>query len=78
LCADGGLTSYQRVFASWLHFLRFRRDERIWQDRATESTGRLQRTQVARIWENEHFLPPDLPFATLGSSSPSLRPAYRF
>ncbi|QGZ61165.1 type VI secretion system Vgr family protein [Paraburkholderia acidisoli] len=32
LGADSGLTSYQIVFASWLHFLRFRSDARIWQD----------------------------------------------
>jgi type VI secretion system secreted protein VgrG len=37
LGADGGLTSYQLVFASWLHFLRFRRDERIWQDRPADA-----------------------------------------
>ena len=32
LGSDGGLTSYQVSFASWLHFLRFRHDARIWQD----------------------------------------------
>ena len=32
LGSDGGLTSYQVAFACWLHFLRFRRDARIWQD----------------------------------------------
>jgi type VI secretion system secreted protein VgrG len=32
LGSDGGLTSYQISFACWLHFLRFRRDARIWQD----------------------------------------------
>ncbi|MGK8202840.1 type VI secretion system Vgr family protein [Burkholderia cenocepacia] len=32
LGSDGGLTSYQLEFSSWLHFLRFRKDARIWQD----------------------------------------------
>lgn len=32
LGADGGLTGYQLEFASWLHFLKFRKDARIWQD----------------------------------------------
>lgn len=32
LGSDGGVTSYQLEFASWLHFLRFRKDARIWQD----------------------------------------------
>ncbi|WP_321955138.1 type VI secretion system Vgr family protein [Paraburkholderia bannensis] len=32
LGSEGGLTSYQICFASWMHFLRFRSDRRIWQD----------------------------------------------
>ncbi|MEQ5841058.1 type VI secretion system tip protein VgrG [Paraburkholderia acidicola] len=32
LGADGGLTSYQLGCASWMHFLRFRRDQKYWQD----------------------------------------------
>ncbi|PQV47493.1 type VI secretion system Vgr family protein [Paraburkholderia sp. BL21I4N1] len=36
LGSDGGLTSYQIVFASWMHFLRFRKDARIWQDRPVD------------------------------------------
>ncbi|WP_322104445.1 type VI secretion system Vgr family protein [Paraburkholderia sp. J41] len=32
LGSDGGLTSYQLGFACWMHFLRFRKDARIWQD----------------------------------------------
>ncbi|QGZ66081.1 type VI secretion system Vgr family protein [Paraburkholderia acidisoli] len=37
LGADGGLTSYQLAFASWLHFLKFRKDARIWQDQTAEA-----------------------------------------
>ncbi|WP_322059193.1 type VI secretion system Vgr family protein [Paraburkholderia sp. J63] len=37
LGADGGLTSYQLQFASWLHFLRFRKDARIWQDKSADT-----------------------------------------
>ncbi|MFX1766899.1 type VI secretion system Vgr family protein [Paraburkholderia sp. A1RI-2L] len=33
LGADGGLVHTQLEFASWLHFLRFRKDARIWQDK---------------------------------------------
>ncbi|QQJ96411.1 type VI secretion system tip protein VgrG [Burkholderia ambifaria] len=36
LGADGGLVSYQLAYASWLHFLRFRKDARIWQDRSAD------------------------------------------
>nr|WP_269504304.1 type VI secretion system Vgr family protein [Burkholderia sp. IMCC1007] len=36
LGSDGGLTSYQLEFASWLHFLRFRKDARIWQETAVD------------------------------------------
>lgn len=36
LGADGGLVSYQMAFTSWLHFLRFRKDARIWQDRSAD------------------------------------------
>ncbi|MEW6341960.1 MAG: type VI secretion system tip protein TssI/VgrG [Pseudomonadota bacterium] len=32
LGSEGGLTSYQISFASWMNFLKFRRDQRIWQD----------------------------------------------
>lgn len=37
LGADGGLTSYQLEFASWQHFLRFRKDARIWQDKSADA-----------------------------------------
>ncbi|WP_321888801.1 type VI secretion system Vgr family protein [Paraburkholderia bannensis] len=33
LGSEGSLTSYQISFASWMSFLKFRRDMRIWQDR---------------------------------------------
>ncbi|MCA8065212.1 type VI secretion system Vgr family protein [Burkholderia sp. AU38729] len=36
LGSDSGLTHYQIVFASFLHFLRFRRDQRIWQDKSAD------------------------------------------
>ena len=36
LGADGNLTSYQLEFSSWAHFLKFRRDQRHWQDRAAD------------------------------------------
>ncbi|WP_322065636.1 type VI secretion system Vgr family protein [Burkholderia ubonensis] len=36
LGADGSLTAYQLVFASWLHFLKFRSDMRYWQDKAAD------------------------------------------
>lgn len=36
LGSDGGLTTYQLSFASWMHFLKFRRDQRIWQDRTVD------------------------------------------
>nr|WKF60150.1 Actin cross-linking toxin VgrG1 [Paraburkholderia busanensis] len=36
LGSDSGLTSYQIAFASWMHFLRFRKDARIWQDRSAD------------------------------------------
>ncbi|PRY06121.1 type VI secretion system Vgr family protein [Paraburkholderia sp. BL25I1N1] len=36
LGSDSGLTSYQIGFASWMHFLRFRKDARIWQDRPAD------------------------------------------
>jgi type VI secretion system secreted protein VgrG len=32
LGSDGELTSYQIGFSCWLHFLRFRRDARVWQN----------------------------------------------
>jgi type VI secretion system secreted protein VgrG len=36
LGADGHLTSYQLGFSSWMHFLRFRRDQRHWQSKAAD------------------------------------------
>ena len=36
LGSNGGLTTYQLGFASWMHFLKFRRDQRIWQDRTAD------------------------------------------
>ncbi|WP_175947803.1 type VI secretion system Vgr family protein [Burkholderia pyrrocinia] len=32
LGADGGLTTYQLAFADFTHFLKFRRDQRLWND----------------------------------------------
>ncbi|WP_246793374.1 type VI secretion system Vgr family protein [Burkholderia perseverans] len=37
LGADGALTSYQLEFTSWLHFLRFRHDARIWQNQSADA-----------------------------------------
>ncbi|MEQ5844343.1 MULTISPECIES: type VI secretion system Vgr family protein [Paraburkholderia] len=36
LGSEGGLTSYQIRFASWMNFLKFRRDQRIWQDKPAD------------------------------------------
>ncbi|MBR8178359.1 type VI secretion system Vgr family protein [Burkholderia ambifaria] len=36
LGAEAGLTSYQIGFASWMNFLKFRRDQRIWQDKPAD------------------------------------------
>jgi len=36
LGSDGGLTFYQMSFAPWLHFLKFRKDARIWQDKTAD------------------------------------------
>ncbi len=36
LGSDGGITAYQIRFMSWLGFLRYRRDQRIWQDRTAD------------------------------------------
>ncbi|WP_144143897.1 type VI secretion system Vgr family protein [Paraburkholderia sp. BCC1884] len=36
LGSDGAITSYQLGFVSWMHFLRFRKDARIWQDKAAD------------------------------------------
>jgi type VI secretion system secreted protein VgrG len=36
LGSNGGLTTYQLCFASWMHFLKFRRDQRIWQDKTVD------------------------------------------
>lgn len=33
---DGQLVAYQLSFAPWLHFLKFRRDARIWQDKTPD------------------------------------------
>lgn len=33
LGSDGTLTTYQLGFASWMYFLKFRRDQRIWQEK---------------------------------------------
>lgn len=37
LGADGRLTSLQLIFSSWLHFLKFRKDARIFQDQTVEA-----------------------------------------
>lgn len=37
LGADGQLTSYQLVYSSWLHFLKFRKDAQIFQDKSVET-----------------------------------------
>ncbi|WP_043200645.1 type VI secretion system Vgr family protein [Paraburkholderia acidipaludis] len=37
LGSDGRLTSFQISFSSWLHFLKFRKDARIFQDMSVES-----------------------------------------
>ncbi|WP_322048149.1 type VI secretion system Vgr family protein [Paraburkholderia sp. J67] len=36
LGTDGGLTSYQLAYASWMHFLRYRRDQKYWQDMSAD------------------------------------------
>ncbi len=36
LGSDGDIDFCQLAFSSWLHFLRFRKDARIWQDKTTE------------------------------------------
>jgi type VI secretion system secreted protein VgrG len=36
LVSNSGLTHYQIGFALWMHFLRFRKDARIWQDKTVE------------------------------------------
>lgn len=36
LGSNSGLTSYQLGFSSWMHFLKFRRDQRIWQDKTAD------------------------------------------
>ena len=36
LGSNGGLTTYQLGFASWMHFLKFRRDQRIWQEKTVD------------------------------------------
>ncbi|PCE24051.1 type VI secretion protein [Paraburkholderia acidicola] len=36
LGADGNLTTYQIAFSSWMHFLRFRRDQQHWQDKPAD------------------------------------------
>jgi type VI secretion system secreted protein VgrG len=37
LGSNGSLTSYQLGFASWMHFLRFRKDARIWQNKSADT-----------------------------------------
>ncbi|WP_126223563.1 type VI secretion system Vgr family protein [Burkholderia ambifaria] len=37
LGSDGQLTAFQLTFSSWLHFLKFRKDARIFQDKTVES-----------------------------------------
>src|SRR5471030_2399783 len=37
LGSGGSLTSYQFGFASWMHFLRFRKDARIWQNKSADT-----------------------------------------
>jgi type VI secretion system secreted protein VgrG len=37
LGGDGSLSSYQLVYASWMHFLQFRRDMRYWQDKSADA-----------------------------------------
>lgn len=37
LGADGGLTFHQITISSWMHFLRFRRDQKIWQDKPVDA-----------------------------------------
>ncbi|PCE30339.1 type VI secretion system Vgr family protein [Burkholderia ubonensis] len=37
LGADGGLTFHQITVASWMHFLKFRRDQKIWQDKPVDA-----------------------------------------
>ncbi|RAQ12763.1 type VI secretion system tip protein VgrG [Burkholderia cepacia] len=34
---NGGLTAYQLHFSSWMHFLKFRRDQRHWQDKSADA-----------------------------------------
>lgn len=36
LGADGNVSSYQLGFSSWMHFLKFRRDQRHWQDKSAD------------------------------------------
>jgi len=36
LGSNGSITSYQIAFSSWLHFLRFRKDARVWQDKSVD------------------------------------------
>ncbi|MFM0366225.1 type VI secretion system Vgr family protein [Paraburkholderia sediminicola] len=36
LGSDSAITSYQIGFVSWMHFLRFRKDARIWQDKTVD------------------------------------------
>ncbi|MEX3846295.1 type VI secretion system Vgr family protein [Paraburkholderia sp. BR10882] len=37
LGGDGSLSSYQLIYASWMHFLRFRSDMRYWQDQTPDA-----------------------------------------
>ncbi|WP_414448148.1 type VI secretion system Vgr family protein [Burkholderia sp. 22PA0099] len=37
LGSDAGLSCYQLAFSSWMHFLKFRRDQRHWQDKSADA-----------------------------------------
>ncbi|WP_321942890.1 type VI secretion system Vgr family protein [Paraburkholderia tropica] len=37
LGGDGSLSCYQLIYASWMHFLKFRRDMRYWQDQTPDA-----------------------------------------
>lgn len=37
LGSDGSTSSYQLVYASWMHFLKFRRDMRYWQGKSADA-----------------------------------------
>ncbi|MBB5547005.1 type VI secretion system tip protein VgrG [Paraburkholderia fungorum] len=37
LGSEGSLTTYQLAFSSWMHFLKFRRDQKHWQDKSADA-----------------------------------------